>query len=295
MAKPTRHARKKPLRLEAKAYREAMARRARIRRYTTLYGSVGLAVVVAAFGVFFLVNRDDGSVQGGAAAAATPSPAPDSTVAPTTTVPATNDARADATTAPAKAACNAKTPKRVKRQTYTAPPAKVIKDGATYDANVKTSCGSFTIRLDPKAAPQTVNSIVSLARAKFYDSTWFHRIVPGGAGSIGVIQGGDPTGTGTGDAGYKLPDEFPTSPSAYTKYTVAMANAGPGSTGTQFFINFQDNTQGLQPSYTLIGEVTKGRDVIDKIARTPVGGASGDTPTEAVWIERMIIKQNPAS
>lgn len=293
MPKQTRHARKKPLREEARARREAELRRRRIRRNTMLYGSVGLAAVVVAIAVGFMVTRDDTPVQGGAAAAAsTPAPA---TAAPTTTAPATNDARADAPTAPAEVACGGETPKRVTRKTYDEKPAKVIKDGATYDAEFRTSCGSFTVRLDPKVAPETVNSIVFLARERFYDSTWFHRIVPGGAGNIGVIQGGDPTGSGRGDAGYALPDEFPPSPGVYTKYTVAMANSGPGTTGTQFFINFQDNTQGLQPSYTLIGEVTEGRDVVDQIAKTPVGGPSGDTPTQAVWIERLRIKETPAS
>jgi peptidyl-prolyl cis-trans isomerase B (cyclophilin B) len=286
---PTRHARKKPLRLEAKLRREAALRRLRRRRNTMLYGSVGLATVIVALGVGFLLNRGENpATQGGAAAAAT-----STTAGPTTTTaPATNDARADAPTAPAEAACDAKTPKRVERASYQSKPSKALKSGVTYDAEVRTSCGNFTIRLDAKAAPETVNSIVFLARKKFYDSTWFHRIVPGGEGQIGVIQGGDPTGSGRGDAGYSLPDEFPSAASVYKKYTVAMANSGPGTTGTQFFINFQDNTKGLQPSYTLIGEVVKGKDVIDKIAKTPVGGATGDTPTQAVWIERMTIKES---
>jgi cyclophilin family peptidyl-prolyl cis-trans isomerase len=289
---PTRHARKKPMRLEAKARREAELRRARRRRNAMLYGSVGLAIAVAAIGVGFLVNRGENpSAQAGAAAGSA------TTVAPTTTAaPAPTDARADAPTAPEAVACGAKTPRRVQHPTFASKPATVIKAGYTYDAELRTSCGSFTIRLDAKGAPETVNSIVFLARKKFYDSTWFHRIVPGGTpDQIGVIQGGDPTGAGNGSAGYVVPDEFPESASVYKKYTVAMANAGPGTTGTQFFINFQDNAKGLaQPLYTLIGQVVKGTDVVDKIAKTPTAGANGDTPTEAVWIERMIIHETKA-
>ena len=117
-----------------------------------------------------------------------------------------------------------------------------------------------------------------LAGEKFYDSTWFHRIVPGGAAGIAVIQGGDPEGSGRGGPGYAIKDELPSSPEAYKKYSVAMANSGPDSGGSQFFVNFEDNSKGLQPNYSVFGEVVDGRDVVDKIAQVQVGGQSGDTP-----------------
>jgi peptidyl-prolyl cis-trans isomerase A (cyclophilin A) len=124
-----------------------------------------------------------------------------------------------------------------------------------------------------------------------YDSTWFHRIVPGGAQGIGVIQGGDPKGDGTGDAGYKLADELPKGKDPYKKYTVAMANSGPNTSSSQFFVNTQDNpTAALASNYTMIGTVTAGRGVVDQIAKVPVGGERGDTPTQAVWVEKVTVK-----
>ena len=128
-----------------------------------------------------------------------------------------------------------------------------------------------------------------LAGKHFYDSTWFHRIVPASAG-IAVIQGGDPEGTGRGGPGYAIKDELPSSPAAYKRYSVAMANSGPNSGGSQFFINFEDNSKGLQPNYSVFGQVTKGTDVVGKIAQVPLGGAQGDTPTQSVWIEKLTVK-----
>ena len=124
------------------------------------------------------------------------------------------------------------------------------------------------------------------------DSTWFHRIVPGGAAGIAVIQGGDPKGTGAGGPGYAIKDELPASPAAYKQYSVAMANSGPDSGGSQFFINFEDNSQGLQANYSVFGEVTDGRDVVDKIAKVQVGGQNGDTPQQSVWIEKLTVKES---
>jgi cyclophilin family peptidyl-prolyl cis-trans isomerase len=114
--------------------------------------------------------------------------------------------------------------------------------------------------------------------------------VPGGAAGIAVIQGGDPQGTGTGGPGYAIKDELPSSPAAYKQYSVAMANSGPDTGGSQFFINFQDNSKGLQANYSVFGRVTAGTDVVDKIAKVPVAGQSGDTPTQAVWIEHVTVK-----
>jgi peptidylprolyl isomerase len=131
---------------------------------------------------------------------------------------------------------------------------------------------------------------VFLAGKHFYDSTWFHRIVPGGAAGIAVIQGGDPEGTGGGGPGYTIKDELPSSPAAYKKYSVAMANGGPNSGGSQFFINFADNAKGLQPNYSVFGQVVEGQAVVDKIAQVPVGGQNGDTPAQSVWIEKLTVK-----
>jgi cyclophilin family peptidyl-prolyl cis-trans isomerase len=212
--------------------------------------------------------------------------------ASTTSAPAQqfDDARAGAPTAPAQVACGAGIPPKVKRPTFSKPPANEVDPAKSYLATFQTSCGRFTIRLDPRKAPVTTANFVFLAGKKFYDSTWFHRIVPGGQAGIAVIQGGDPEGSGRGGPGYAIKDELPSSPAAYKRYSVAMANSGPDSGGSQFFISSEDNSAGLQANYSVFGEVTDGREVVDKIAKVPVGGQTGDTPAQSVWIDKLTVK-----
>jgi len=264
-----------------RARREAERQRARRRRALLIYGTLAVVVVVAAVaGGLWLTGDDD-----------TPAAATATTAGATTTTAAEqfDDARAGAPTAPAQVACGGKIPPKVKRPSFTKPPATKVDPAKTYLATFQTSCGDFTVKLDPRKAPVTTANFVFLAGKKFYDSTWFHRIVPASAG-IAVIQGGDPEGTGRGGPGYAIKDELPASPAAYKRYSVAMANSGPNSGGSQFFINFQDNAGGLQPNYSVFGQVTKGTDVVDKIAEVPTGGAQGDTPSQSVWIEKLTVK-----
>jgi cyclophilin family peptidyl-prolyl cis-trans isomerase len=265
-----------------RARREAERQRARRRRALLTYGTLGLVVVVAAVaGGLWLTGNDDSPAGAAATTAA----------GAATTAPAQfNDARAGAPTAPAQVACGGKIPPKVQHPTFSKPPTTKVDPDKTYLATLQTSCGDVTIRLDPKKAPETTANFVFLAGRHFYDSTWFHRIVPGGAAGIGVIQGGDPEGTGRGGPGYAIKDELPSSPAAYGKDSVAMANSGPNSGGSQFFINFQDNSKGLRPDYSVFGEVVEGRDVVDKIAKVPLGGQTGDTPTQAVWIDKATVK-----
>jgi len=268
-----------------RARREAERQRERRRRALLVYGGLALVVVVAAVaGGLWLTNDDDKTP---AAAAATTAAG-----ATTTTAPASqfNDARAGAPTAPAQVACGGKIPAKVKRPSFTKPPTTKVDPDKTYLATFQTSCGDFTVKLDPAKAPITTANFVFLAGRKFYDSTWFHRIVPGGTAGIAVVQGGDPEGTGRGGPGYAIKDELPSSPAAYRKYSVAMANSGPNSGGSQFFINFQDNSKALQPNYSVFGQVVAGQAVVDKIAKVPLGGQNGDTPTQSVWIERLTVK-----
>ena len=153
----------------------------------------------------------------------------------------------------------------------------------TYDVVVKTNCGTFTIRLDPKQSPNAVASFVKLAEAKYFDDTVFHRIVPGF-----VIQGGDPTATGTGGPGYTTVDK-PPSGASYDHGVVAMAKTGAqpaGAAGSQFFIVTGDNA-GLPPDYAIIGKVTKGLDVVDRIGKL---GDANEQPTEVVEIEQATVK-----
>jgi cyclophilin family peptidyl-prolyl cis-trans isomerase len=259
-----------------RARREAERQQARRRRALATYGGLAVVVAVAAVLGGLWLNRDE---------------AP-STAATTSTTPP-NDARADAPSAPATVACGGTVPARGTHPTAeSAPKAKVDPD-KTYLATFQTSCGTFTVRLDPRNAPITTANFVDLARKKFYDSTWFHRIVPGGQAGIAVIQGGDPQGSGRGGPGYTIKDEKPKSPAAYKQYSVAMANSGqPNSGGSQFFISTADNSKGLSADYAVFGQVVDGTDVVDKIAAVPVGGQSGDTPSEAVWIEKLTVKVN---
>jgi peptidyl-prolyl cis-trans isomerase B (cyclophilin B) len=260
-----------------RARREAERQRARRRRALLTYGGLAVVVLVASVAGGLWLTGDDDTPAGAAATT-------------TSAAPAFDDARAGAPTAPAAVACGGQVPPKVERPTFSKPPTTKVDPAKTYLATFQTSCGSFTVRLDPRKAPVTTANFVFLAGRKFYDSTWFHRIVPGGAVGIGVIQGGDPQGTGRGGPGYAIKDELPASPAAYKKYSVAMANSGPDSGGSQFFISFQDNAEGLQANYSVFGEVVDGREVVDQIAKVPVGGQTGDTPTQSVWIEKLTVK-----
>ena len=143
----------------------------------------------------------------------------------------------------------------------------------------ETNCGSFTIKLDPKASPKAAASVASLARKGFYDNTVFHRIVPGF-----VIQGGDPTATGSGGAGYDTVDK-PASDTKYKHGAVAMAKGPtepPGSASSQFFV-VTGQDAGLPPDYAVIGKVSKGLDVVDRIGKL---GDSSEKPTFTVVVEK---------
>jgi cyclophilin family peptidyl-prolyl cis-trans isomerase len=142
-------------------------------------------------------------------------------------------------------------------------PAMTLDANKGYTATIETSAGSLEVELYPKDAPQTVNNFVCLAKAGYYDNTPFHRIIKGF-----VIQGGDPTGTGTGGPGYMFNDE-PVSKD-YLKGTLAMANAGKNTNGSQFFIVTADLRNKLPKSYTIFGQVTDGMDVVDKLENSPV-------------------------
>jgi peptidyl-prolyl cis-trans isomerase B (cyclophilin B) len=149
---------------------------------------------------------------------------------------------------------------------------------------VETNCGNFTIELDTAAAPKTTASVAGLAEDGFYDDTTFHRIVPGF-----VIQGGDPTATGTGGPGYSTVDT-PSQSTAYTRGVVAMAKTpteAPGTSGSQFFVVTGDDI-GLEPAYAVIGKVTEGIEVVNKIGR--LGDPATEEPTQVVVISKMRLK-----
>jgi peptidyl-prolyl cis-trans isomerase B (cyclophilin B) len=153
----------------------------------------------------------------------------------------------------------------------------------TYKLVFKTNCGDFTITLDQKSAPNAVASLVSLAQRGFFNDTFFHRIVPGF-----VIQGGDPTGTGSGGPGYETHDKVAAN-AAYVHGVVAMAktSAEPaGTAGSQFFVVTGQDV-GLTPDYAIVGKVTSGLDVVDKIGAL---GDANEQPTAAVVISKVIVQ-----
>ncbi len=173
-------------------------------------------------------------------------------------------------------------------QQWSKPPEMQIDGSKTYTAKVETNKGDFTIQLLPSEAPLAVNNFVCLAKAGFFDNTPIHRIVAGF-----VIQGGDPTGTGRGGPGYKFNDE-PISLD-YEKGTVAMANAGPNTNGSQFFVVLDDLRGKLGKNYTIFGKVSDGIDSVDTLGRVPTKvGSSGEksTPAEPVTIEKVTITES---
>jgi cyclophilin family peptidyl-prolyl cis-trans isomerase len=169
-------------------------------------------------------------------------------------------------------------------------PSGCIDEGATYTATIATSMGDITVELDQAAAPETVNSFVSLARYHYYDGVAFHRIIPGF-----MIQGGDAVGPspGVGGPGYTLPDELPPADGDplenYAPGVVAMANSGPNTSGSQFFIMATGN-QGLSADYSVFGRVTEGQDVVDAIDQLG-DAASNGTPTAEVTITSITITE----
>ena len=138
------------------------------------------------------------------------------------------------------------------------PPEMTIDTDLLYTVTISTDRGDIVLELDPQLAPVTVNNFVSQARAGFYDGLTFHRVVPGF-----VIQGGDPKGTGAGGPGYNFADEPVRG--EYVDGALAMANAGPNTNGSQFFICIDDCRDKLQPLYNLFGQTVEGLDVAKSI------------------------------
>ncbi len=165
-------------------------------------------------------------------------------------------------------------------QQYDSPPDLTIEASRAYGAKLDTTQGPVTIELDAARAPMTVNNFVFLSRDGFYDGVIFHRVVPGF-----VIQGGDPTGTGRGGPGYQFRDETD-GEGDYSRGTVAMANSGPDTNGSQFFICLEDAP--LPHAYTIFGKVTEGMDAVDSVVDLP---RAGEKPTEDAVIHSVEITE----
>jgi cyclophilin family peptidyl-prolyl cis-trans isomerase len=230
----------------ARAAQLEAARQAKKKQSAIRMGVVaGLAVVLAVLAAALFGGGDDKETNAAGDSTTTSGPG-----ATTTTVdPAVL----------AKVQCNdTKPPDNPNRPTFTEPPPMTIDPAKKYTATMETSCGKITIDLDPKAAPKTVNSFVFLANKKYFDGLTFHRVV-----KDFVIQGGDPQGTGQGGPGYEFEDELPQD--GYKIGSLAMANSGPNTNGSQFFIVTGNEGAQLPSKYNRFGIVTSGVEVAQKL------------------------------
>jgi len=201
----------------------------------------------------------------------------------------TNNSGSSSSSSSSNVACGAKAPAKNTSKQYSAAPKMTIDTSKTYVAEMDTSCGKIRITLDAANAPQSVNSFVFLAKEGFYNGTLFHRIV-----TDFVDQGGDPKGDGTGGPGYTLPDEPPAG--GYKGGSVAMANAGAGTTGSQFFLVVSDNGAkqlgGPPYAYSSLGTMdAAGLKVAQKINTFGAADSAG-TPTKKVYVNKVTIRES---
>ncbi len=168
-----------------------------------------------------------------------------------------------------------------RKQDFKSAPEMGIDPAKRYTATIETSLGQLVVALDAAGAPTTVNNFVFLALQHYYDGVVFHRVIKGF-----MCQGGDPTGTGRGGPGYKFADELP-KPGRYEVGSVAMANSGPNTNGSQFFVVSGASGVGLPPLYSLFGKVVRGLDVVDTMQNVKTGAQ--DRPAEDVTIDSVTI------
>jgi cyclophilin family peptidyl-prolyl cis-trans isomerase len=204
----------------------------------------------------------------------------------TIAAPTANAADADVTSGCWKASDRTQSPTQAMQ--WKQPPAMIIDPTKHYTATLTTNKGSFVVELYPDDAPKTVNNFVCLAKAGYYANSPFHRILAGF-----VIQGGDPTGTGGGGPGYQFADEPITRD--YELGTLAMANAGPNTNGSQFFVIVGPAGEQLPKNYTIFGKVTSGMDVVNTIAKTPTkdnGRGEQSAPLEPIVLQQVTIAES---
>ncbi len=252
----------------------------------TIVGSV-IAVLVVIGAIVALTGRDDGDDESADTSSTT------TTVASTTTEASTGaplPAPPEGITLTEATECPPAdgSPERVVK--FAGPPPECIDPEASYTATFSTTQGDFTATLDSEAAPETVNNFVVLARYGYYNGVPFHRVVPGF-----VIQAGDGDGDpwGNNDLGYTIADELPADASQYVDYSLAMANSGPDTNGSQFFVVLPGGGAQLQALYSLFGQVTEGTEVVDAIGA--LGTPAAAEPSEVVLINSVTIGETPAS
>ena len=273
------------------AHRQAEKRhKLRKRRLVTrgVAGAMALGLIVAVFAVFAGGGSPENKESG------TPTPSPSSSPSPTPS-PGTQTGTVTPAAGPKEVACGGTTPKEAtepKPQFYS--PAEVLGPKASYTATIETSCGTIVVKLLTTDASTTANSFAFLAEQGFYDGLRFFRLDT----TIDVLQGGDPAGDATGGPGYVTPDEL-TGKESYGPGVVAMANGGPNTSGSQFFMVSGSKGHLLddQALWTIFGEVVKGMDVVQAIQELPVvdpklaakGDIPSQAPTQAVYIEKVTI------
>ena len=256
------------------------ARRQKTSRNIIRAVSAVIVVVAIFFGIAFLTDDDEST-----APTTTITPAGDATTLPEAT---------DTTTAPAEfvygtTACPPAEGASEQTQEFADSFQLCIDPTKTYTATVTTNFGEYTALLDPAKAPGTVNNFVSLARSKYFDGTTCHRAIPGF-----MVQCGDPTATGSGGPGYKFADELPAA-GEYKIGSLAMANSGPNTNGSQFFVITGDQGVSLDPNYTLFGQVTDGLDttVSDMdLAGNDEPGSNGVPPKSAIEIISITVAES---
>ena len=256
MSKQSKRDRQRENREARRQYEEQLARRRRM--FKTARTLAFILVPVLAVGVFLSISSDDDSTDGKENAAVA-------------------------------AGCRAAKKPAPKSGDFTEPAPTITDLTKTYVATVDTSCGSFTIQLAGGEAPETVNSFAFLANERFYDGLTFHRLV-----KDFVIQGGDPSGDGTGGPGYTVPDEPPAN--GYQVGSVAMANSGPGTTGSQFFVVTTDegaaNLGGPPFLYSILGQVTEG---LETVLRIESLAKDNQQPRAVVVIDKVTVTEAPAA
>ncbi|MEN9805448.1 MAG: hypothetical protein RIS41_2295 [Actinomycetota bacterium] len=263
----------------------AERRRATIRRTIRIVGAV-VALIALFFLIAFLTGDDDET------STTEPNPIPTSTsvesFGATTTVPS-----GPTTSLPVESAdfvygtgeCAPTDGSATQTREFADAPQLCIDPTKTYTAVVETNKGSFTIALDPSRSPGTVNSFVNLARFKYFDDTECHRAIPNF-----VVQCGDPTATGTGGPGYSFADELPEA-GEYEIGSIAMANSGPNTNGSQFFVITGSDGAALPPNYTLFGQVTEGLDVVAVLDSMGNPDNNGVPPLEEIRIVSVTVTE----
>ena len=255
---------------EAARAAQLEAARQQRKRQSLIRGTIGFVLIIGLFVLFAALHNGGGKKKAANASASSTTTA---SSGPTTTT----------TVNPALAAiqCNdTKPPDNPNRPKFTAPPPMTIDTSKKYTATIDTSCGKITVDLDAKGAPKTVNNFVFLADKHFYDGLTWHRVV-----KDFVIQGGDPQGNGSGGPGYEFGDELPKD--GYKLGSLAMANSGPNTNGSQFFIVTGQNGTTLPNSYSRFGMVTGGLDVAQKLESFSTGDGP---PSRPLYIFSITIK-----